>query len=367
MVSRELSAPNSKLMATAMPLATAQDLYDNLMQHSVTGDMLKGREDEPWAPLLLPGGFHQVWRYALQTEIKGRGLDGVVVGLDGDMVAKVNKLRPKELKKCETEECRRSMEAESEERFKKELDYLLNHQNCSFIVPALPVVYVMGENSQRLGYLMPELKSADQFEWPNIPLALHIFRQLISILCFFRKSKVVYSDLKPENILLREVPGGGFEVKLNDFGFVGTVGGEFQGGTEEYLPWKYRVAKRLGGSQPKYPPLDYIVDTYAAGCVVFDICRLRGGCVVDVGLLPEVGKLRVTCRELQAISGLEFDEADMVWEPWHQADIEQEMNCLEPSEKGMMQEVFRFVARALEAWMYIQRERSKSSPWAGTR
>ena len=330
--SRELSAPNLKLMATAMPLASAQDLYDNLMQHSVTEDMLKGREDEHWAPLLLPGGFRQVWRYALQKEIKGRGLDGIVVGLDGDMVVKVNQLRPKELKKCEAEECRRSMEAESKERFKKEVDYLLKHQNWRFVVPILPVVYVMGENSQLLGYLMPELKSLEKFPpkyyclyWygedksagdvpPSESMALQVLRQLISILLFFRKSEVVYSDLKPQNILLRELPGGRFEVKLNDFGFVGAVGGEFQGGTDEYMPWVYLDAKLFGGSQPKYPPLDYRLDAYAARMIVSDICGLWGGDMVHLELLPEAMKLRVTCREELREIGLEPDEVDMLRE-----------------------------------------------------
>ena len=51
------------------------------------------------------------------------------------------------------------------------------------------MVYVLGENSQLLGYLMPELKSADKFEWPNIPLAIQVFRQLLSILCFFKKAR----------------------------------------------------------------------------------------------------------------------------------------------------------------------------------
>ena len=177
-----------------------------------------GREDEDWAPLLpvdpVSGRFSHEWCFALQTEIMGRGLDGVVVGLEGGMVAKVNKLHRDALKQCSTEECRRSMEAESEERFKKEVDYLLKHQNCPFIVPALPVVYVEGENSRRLGYLMPELKSADKFKWPNNPLGSQVFWQLLSILCFFRKNQVVYSDFKPQNILVQEVSGGDFMVKI---------------------------------------------------------------------------------------------------------------------------------------------------------
>ena len=325
--SRELSAPNLKLMATAMPLASAQDLYDNLMQHSVTEDMLKGREDEHWAPLLLPGGFRQVWRYALQKEIKGRGLDGIVVGLDGDMVVKVNQLHPKELKKCEAEECRRSMEAESKERFKKEVDYLLKHQNWRFVVPILPVVYVMGENSQLLGYLMPELKSLEKFPpkyyclyWygedksagdvpPSESMALQVLRQLISILLFFRKSEVVYSDLKPQNILLRELPGGRLVVKLNDFGFVGPVGGEFQGGTDKYLPppwahpWDWEP-----------PPLDYEIDTYAAHGIVLDIYALWGHTILFEPPF-EVVKFKFTRLVFeQEIHGLEPNEVDIARE-----------------------------------------------------
>ena len=143
----------------AMPLASAQDLYERVMQDGKTGAMLVGREGEHWAPLLpvdpVCGRFGQVWCYALQTKIMGRGLDGIVVGLQGGMVVKVNKLHPSALRQCKTRECRRRMEAESEERFKKEVNYLLKHQNCPFIVPVLPVMYVEGENSQRLGYLMP--------------------------------------------------------------------------------------------------------------------------------------------------------------------------------------------------------------------
>ena len=256
-----------------MPLATAQDLYDRLMQYGKTGHMLVGRESEDWAPLLpvdrVSGRFGPQWRYALQTEIMGRGLDGIVVGLEGGMVVKVNKLHPKELKKCETEECRRRMEAQSKDRFEEEVDYLLKHQDCPFIVPVLPVMYVEGENSQRLGYLMPELKSLDQFGPVNYgslnygSLGLQVLRQLVAILCFFRKSKVVYSDFKPENILVRELPCGLFEVKLNDFGFVGTVGGEFQGGTDKYMHNDYWIAKYFLRSHPEYPPLDYRLDTFA--------------------------------------------------------------------------------------------------------
>ena len=61
--------------------------------------------------------------YVLQTKKLGQGLDGIVVGLDGDMAVKVNKLHPKELKQGETEECHRRVEAESEQRFKKEVPY----------------------------------------------------------------------------------------------------------------------------------------------------------------------------------------------------------------------------------------------------
>ena len=59
-----------------------------------------------------------------------------------------------------------------------------------------------------------------------------------------------------------------FEAKLNDSGFVGTVGGEFQAGTDENSPWDYFAAKRDGGA----PPLDYRLDSFAARCIVFDIC-----------------------------------------------------------------------------------------------
>ena len=331
---QKLSAPSSTQMATALLqassfpagagradattilFATAQDLYDRLMQYGKTGHMLVGREDEHWAPLRLLGW---VWRYMLQTEIMGRGLDGIVVGLEGGMVVKVNKLHPKELKKCSTEQARRRMEAESEERFKKEIDYLWKHQNCPFIVPALPVVYVEGENSQRLGYVMPELKSADKFEWPNFPLALQVTRQLLSILCFFRKREVVYSDFKPENVLLQEISGGRFEVKLNDFGFVGTVEGEFKGGTDYYMHWDYLSAKRYGGARPKYPPLDYRLDAFAVRCIVFDMW----GCTavrLQVGSEMHRLKWRSATRELLELEGLQ-------------------LNGLKPNERDMLEEV----------------------------
>ena len=277
--------------ATAMQLATAQDLYETVMQHSVTGDRLKGREGEHWAPLCLlhpvSGRFGQMWRFALQTEIKGRGLDGIVVGLKGGMVVKVNKLHPGALKQCSTEECRRSMEAESEERFKNEVNYLLKNQNCPFVVPVFPVVYVEYENSQRLGYLMPELKSADKVP-PSESMAIQVVRELLAILCFFRENKVVYSDFKPQNLLLQELPGGVFEVKLNDFGFVGTVGGEFQGGTDTYMHPDYLLAKFRGlarGAHVTYPPLDYKLDTYAFYRIVFDAW---GYASVSIDLSPEV-------------------------------------------------------------------------------
>ena len=325
MVTRKLSAPNSKLMAAAllqassfpagagvadapaMPFTSAQDLCDRLMQCGKTGHMLVGREDEHWAPLRLLGW---VWRYMLQTEIKGRGLDGIVVGLEGGMVVKVNKLHRDALKKCGTEECCR-MEAESEERFKKEVDYLTENQDCPFIVPALPVLYVEGENSQRLGYLMPELMSADKFEWPNLPLAVQVFSQLLCILCFFRKSQVVYSDFKPENILLQEVSGGDFVVKLNDFGLVGTVGGEFKGGTEKYLHLDYFLAKICGGSHPEYPLLDYALDTWAVRRIVSGMWRNN---VISFEAVSE-----------QSIRSMELEGL--------------QLNVLEPNERDMLEEL----------------------------
>ena len=297
-----------------MAFSSAQDLYDRLMQCGKTGDMLVGREDEDWAPLRL---LCQVWRYVQQTEIKGRGLDGIVVGLEGGLVVKVNKLHPSALKQCGTEECRR-MEAESEERFKKEIDYLWKHQNCPFIVPALPVVYVEGENSQRLGYVMPELKSADKFEWPNLPLAKQVCGQLLSILCFFRKSKVVYSDFKPENLLLRELPGGDCVVRLNDFGFVGTVGGEFQGGTEEHMHLDYLFAKLRG----EFPPLDYKLDTWAVKGIVnyiwgWDEVRFeaRSEVLKVRGLTWRRGTKERIELEGSQLDGLEPAERDML-EAW---------------------------------------------------
>ena len=347
MVTRKLSAPNSKLMAAAllqassfpagagvadapaMPFTSAQDLCDRLMQCGKTGHMLVGREDEPWAALLpfdmVSGRFSYEWCFALQTEIMGRGLDGIVVSLEGGMVVKVNKLHPSALKQCSTEECRRSMVAESEERFKKEVNYLLKHQNCRFVVPALPVMYVEGENSQRLGYLMPELKSLDKFEWPNESLALQVFRRLVAILCFFRKSKVVYSDFKPENILLQEVSGGDFVVKLNDFGFADKVGGDFLGGTDEYMPWKYLRAKRFGRSRPEYPPLDYALDTFAVRRIVLGMW----GCdEVVFEVVSEVVKLR-RIRPRKWLAGI------MEW-----MELESlQLHGLEPTERGMMQEV----------------------------
>ena len=56
--------------------------------------------------------------------------------------------------------------------------------------------------------------------------------------------------------------------KLNDFGFAGTVGGEFKGGTDIYMHWDYYWPKRFGGSRPEYPPLDYKLDAYAAYGIV---------------------------------------------------------------------------------------------------
>ena len=293
------------------------------MQYGKTGDMLVGWEDESWAPLLpvdpIYGFFGQAWCYAPQTKIMGRGLDGIVVGLEGGMVAKVNKLHRDALKQCSTEECRRSMEAQSEERFKKEVDYLLKHQNCPFIVPILCVVY-MDNNSQRLGYLMPELKSLDKFKWPSESVAFQVLRQLVSILCFFRKSQVVYGDFKPENLLLRELPGGAFEVKLNDFGFVGPVGGEFQGGTDKYMPWEYLRAKLLGGSRPEYPPVDYRLDTWAVHRIIFEMwgCNAVGLDIVSEALCATRRSAPGELLELECLP----------------------LNGLEPTERDMMKEVF---------------------------
>ena len=257
-----------------MPLAAPPDLYERLIQSARTLDARVAVNGPSLVALLPADPVHlrvrqdEPARLVPRTGRLGRGLDGIVDRLCGGFALKVNQVHPKVLQECETKEQRRRTSEESTDRFVKDIRYWQKYQSCPFAVPMVPV-YVFGENSQRLGYLMPELKSADQFEWPNESMALQVLRQLVAILCFFRKSKVVYGDFKPENILLQEVPDGGLEVKLNDFGFVGTLGGEFKGGTDKYMHPKW---KRHGRGKP----LDYRLDTYAIRKIVPDMwgCRL---------------------------------------------------------------------------------------------
>ena len=300
--------------ATAMPLAARPDLYDQLMQSARTFDAREAVEGQSFVALLPADPVHLRLRQDEPARLVprrgplGRGLDGIVDRLCGGFALKFNQVHPDVLQQCQTEEHKRRTSEESKDRFLKDIRYLQEYQSCPFAVSMVPV-YVLGGNSQRIGYLMPELKSADQFKWPSNESIFQVFRQLLSILCFFRKREVVYSDFKPENPLLRELPGELLEVKLNDFGFVGTVGGEFKGGTDEYMPLDYRMAKRYGGSQPKYPPLDYRLDTCAVHRSMYDMW----GCnAVRLEVVSEAQ--RVTWRSATELHDLEPNERDMLEE-----------------------------------------------------
>ena len=271
--------------STAMPLVSTNNLYGRLIQSTRTFDVREAVGGQsfvalvPADPVDLRVRQDEPARLVPRAGRLGRGLDGIVDRLRGGFALKVNQVHPAVLRQCETEEHVRQMLEESKDRFVKDILYLQEFQSCPFAVPMVPV-YVLGENSQRLGYLMPELKSADDVP-PSKSMALQVLRQLISILCFFRKSQVVYCDFKPENILLRELPGGGFEVKLNDFGFVGPVGGEFQGGTEEYRYTLYRKT-----ALPRYPPLHYVLDTFAVLVTFVDLYGSLEALVSDLVCSP---------------------------------------------------------------------------------
>ena len=345
--------------ATAMPLAAPPDLCDRLIQSARTFDAREAVEGPSLVALLPADPVHLRLRQdepawlVPRTGRLGRGLDGIVDRLCGGFALKFTQVHPAVLRRCQTEEHMRQTLQESEDRFLKDIRYLQKYQSCPFAVPMVPV-HVLGENSQRLGYLMPELKSADKFEWPNNPLALQVFRQLLSILSFFRKSKVVYSDLKPQNLLLQEVSGGLFEVKLNDFGFVGPVGGEFQGGTDKYMPWIYQ-------RRHKYARLGYRLDTYAVRRILVDMLgcdtvRIEVGSeVVRIqGLAGGIASLeqpakRWILREMWRHDTVVLEVGSGVvmvlrlqWRPGPMEGPELEglqLNALKPSERGMLEEV----------------------------
>lgn len=151
-------------------------------------------------------------------------------------------------------------------RFRAEIDTLMTLQHPGIArmigfgeqdgVPFFAMEFVPGLSLEQL------LRSGRRFTWrETVAIALEIVRVLKSA----HDQGVVHRDLKPANLMFPPAAGGGFHVKLTDFGIAklfGETGHTRQGmaiGTPEYMP----------PEQASGQTVDARADLYSLGMVMF--------------------------------------------------------------------------------------------------
>jgi eukaryotic-like serine/threonine-protein kinase len=105
-------------------------------------------------------------------------------------------------------------------------------------------------------------------------LALSIAEQMLSALAFAHERQVVHRDLKPDNVFLTPRPGGGYTVKLLDYGLAkflepqhDPIAGQAltKRGTLVGTPLYMAPEQALGRA------IDKRTDVYAVGCLLFEM------------------------------------------------------------------------------------------------
>ena len=132
-------------------------------------------------------------------------------------------------------------------------------------VPYMVLEYLEG---QTLESLIRERGALD------VALAIDIARQALSAITYAHRQNVVHRDLKPENIFLATRAGGGFQVKILDYGLA-----KFMASTGDPTKDKTLTASGTVVGTPLYMPpeqatgvsVDLPVDVYAMGCVLFEM------------------------------------------------------------------------------------------------
>ncbi len=167
-------------------------------------------------------------------------------------------------------------------RFQSEIDTLmtLRHPGIARMVgfgdqggvPFFAMEFVQGQTLDQL------LASGRRFTWQETAV---IALEIVRVLKAAHDQGVVHRDLKPANLMFPPAAGGGFHVKLTDFGIAklfGETGHTRSGmviGTPEYMP----------PEQATGLPVDHRADLYSLGLVMF---AMLAGKPPFQGSVPEV-------------------------------------------------------------------------------
>ncbi len=135
-------------------------------------------------------------------------------------------------------------------------DFGLSQDGRAYLV----MEYLDGES---LGDL---LKRSGRLDLKN---ATEIVNQLSNALTCAHKAGIVHRDLKPSNVMLGRRPGGGFDVKVVDFGLAKMAGNDDQAitSTGECVGSPLYMSPE----QCKGDPINSSCDIYALGCMTFEM------------------------------------------------------------------------------------------------
>jgi serine/threonine protein kinase len=150
-------------------------------------------------------------------------------------------------------------------RFQSEIDVLMNlrHPGISQMiafgqengVPFFAMEFVPGHSLEEL------LRAGRRFSWRD---TVAIAREMLPALKFAHDHGVVHRDLKPANLMFPPAPGGGYHVKLTDFGIAKVFGdgGQTRSGLVIGTP-EYMAPEQAAGQ-----PVDHRADLYSLGLVM---------------------------------------------------------------------------------------------------
>jgi serine/threonine protein kinase len=148
---------------------------------------------------------------------------------------------------------------EMKNRFKREIEILVELDH-SGIVP----IYECSYNGE-IFYVMKYIKGKSLKELlPNISIEskLVIFRQVLEIISFIHKKKILHRDIKPDNILITE----NFTPVLIDFGFA--IGYRYNADHEEVVGTIQYCSPEQTGIVKR--PVDRRSDLYSLGIALYE-------------------------------------------------------------------------------------------------
>ena len=168
-------------------------------------------------------------------------------------------------------------------RFQSEIDVLMNLRHPGIAqmiafgaengVPFFAMEFVPGHSLEEL------LRAGRRFSWRD---TVAIAREMLPALKFAHDHGVVHRDLKPANLMFPPAPGGGYHVKLTDFGIAKVFGdaGQTRSGLVIGTP-DYMAPEQAAGQT-----VDLRADIYCLGLVMVAMMTgsppFAGGDVEDV-------------------------------------------------------------------------------------